>query len=143
MARRCDQIACLVAGILSGAACANMAATPSARQVVSRPGASTPIASAPTPVTSATGSLAVELEPTPARPQSPRLSATDQGRIVDSAIFRVSVPEGGPCRGPVNAKATIVVFNSFEGSWCRQADVTVDQIARDYSDQVRVCFRHF
>jgi protein-disulfide isomerase len=115
----------IAAALFAAAACATQphSATPAVLPAPSRPVAEKPLAPAPVPTTG--------------------VSASDQERIVDASIDRVAVPSGGPSRGPANAKVTIIVFNSFESPWGRQLDLELDQLAREYPDDLRIFFRHY
>src|SRR5438105_13897764 len=113
-----------IAGVLfAAAACATHTAAPAVSLAPSRPGAEKPLAPAPAP--------------------PPRVTASDQERIVDASIDLVAVPTGGPSRAPANANVTIIVFNSFEGPWGRQVDLELDQLAREYPNDLRTFFRHY
>jgi hypothetical protein len=112
-----------IAAVFAASACSAHTATPVVSPTPSRPGAEEP--------------------PAPAAAPTTQVSASGQERIVDASIDRVAVPSGGPSRGPANAKVTIIVFNSYEGSWGRRVDLELDQLAREYPDDLRTCFRHF
>jgi len=56
---------------------------------------------------------------------------------------RVHFAAGGPSLGPAGAKVTIVEFSDYQCPYCRQAEPIVQQVLREYPEQVRLVFRHF
>lgn len=46
-------------------------------------------------------------------------------------------------KGPENAKVTLVEYSDFECPYCLNHKATVDQIVKNYGNDVRVVFRHF
>ena len=58
-------------------------------------------------------------------------------------VQRAEVAATGPSKGPANAPVTIVEFSDFECPFCSRANVTVDQVMKEYGDKVRLVFRHF
>ncbi len=58
------------------------------------------------------------------------------------AVERIAVPLGGAQRGPSTAKVTIVEFSDFQCPFCARANTTLDQLLRDYPNDVRILFRH-
>jgi protein-disulfide isomerase len=57
-------------------------------------------------------------------------------------VERIAVPLGGPQRGPSTAKVTIVEFTDFQCPFCGRVIPTLDQLLRDYPNDVRILFRH-
>ena len=57
-------------------------------------------------------------------------------------VERIAVPLGGAQRGPSTAKVTIVEFSDFQCPFCARAIPTLDQLLRDYPNDVRILFRH-
>ncbi len=54
------------------------------------------------------------------------------------------VPPGDhPQRGPADAPVTIVEYSDYQCPYCRQAEDTVDQVLREYGDQVRLVYMDF
>ena len=51
--------------------------------------------------------------------------------------------EGFPAKGPENAPVTIVEFSDFECPFCARVVPTLDQVAEEYGDRVRIVFRQF
>lgn len=47
-----------------------------------------------------------------------------------------------PVKGPEDAEITIVEFSDFQCPFCRRVTPTLDQIEKEYGDQVRVAFKH-
>ena len=58
------------------------------------------------------------------------------------AVERVAVPLGGAQRGPSTAKVTIVEFSDFQCPFCGRVIPTLEQLLRDYPNDVRILFRH-
>lgn len=54
----------------------------------------------------------------------------------------VDVPSHSPCKGPKNAKVTIVEFSDFQCPYCSRVVPTVHKIIDTYKDDVRFCFRN-
>jgi len=48
--------------------------------------------------------------------------------------------EGAPSRGPANAKVTIVEFSEFQCPFCKKFQPTIDQIVKEYPNDVRHVF---
>jgi predicted DsbA family dithiol-disulfide isomerase len=47
------------------------------------------------------------------------------------------------CRGPENAKVTVVEFGDYECPYCRNAEAFVERIIDARADKVRFCFKQF
>ncbi|MBM4782507.1 MAG: thioredoxin domain-containing protein [Archangiaceae bacterium] len=56
---------------------------------------------------------------------------------------RVTVEAKGPAKGASEAKVTIVEFSDFQCPFCSKAEPSVDEVMKNYSDKVKVVFRHF
>ena len=56
--------------------------------------------------------------------------------------FEVS-SKGSPAKGPEDAPVTIIEFSDFECPFCSRVLPTLEQIAEQYGDQVRIVFRQF
>jgi len=56
---------------------------------------------------------------------------------------RVTVEAKGPSKGAETAKITIVEFSDFQCPFCSKAEPSVDEVMKNYSDKVKVVFRHF
>jgi protein-disulfide isomerase len=57
-------------------------------------------------------------------------------------VERFRVPLDGPAKGPANAKVNIVEFSDFQCPFCSRVVPTVEQILKQYPNDVRVFFRH-
>ena len=57
-------------------------------------------------------------------------------------VERIAVPLGGAQRGPSTAKVTIVEFSDFQCPFCGRVIPTLEQLLRDYPNDVRILFRH-
>ena len=57
-------------------------------------------------------------------------------------VERIAVPLGGAQRGPSTAKVTIVEFSDFQCPFCGRVNPTLEQLLRDYPNDVRILFRH-
>ncbi|MBZ0114203.1 MAG: thioredoxin domain-containing protein [Thermoanaerobaculia bacterium] len=51
--------------------------------------------------------------------------------------------DGHPTLGPDTAPVTIVAFSDFECPYCERVVPTIEQVRKNYGDQVRVVFRQF
>ena len=58
------------------------------------------------------------------------------------AVERIAVPLGGAQRGLSTAKVTIVEFSDFQCPFCGRVIPTLEQLLRDYPNDVRILFRH-
>ena len=61
----------------------------------------------------------------------------NESRVVDT------VGEARLATGSATPKVTIVEWSDFQCPACKQAQYLVKEILRDYSDQVRLVYRHF
>jgi protein-disulfide isomerase len=57
-------------------------------------------------------------------------------------VDRVRVPLEGPIKGPPNAKVTIVEFSDFQCPFCGKVGPTMQQIEKNYPNDVRIVFMH-
>lgn len=53
------------------------------------------------------------------------------------------VAEGDHVKGGVNAKVTLIEYSDFECPYCLRHFETMQKIAADYGDKVKIVFRHF
>lgn len=51
--------------------------------------------------------------------------------------------KGAPRRGPANAPVTLVEFSDFQCGFCTRALATVQQIMKEYPNQVQWLFKHY
>ncbi len=56
--------------------------------------------------------------------------------------LRLSVSDSGPSRGNPEAPVTIVEFADFECPYCRQMHETLTAVLADYTDEVRLVYKH-
>ena len=56
--------------------------------------------------------------------------------------LRLSVSDSGPSRGNPEAPVTIVEFADFQCPYCRQMHETLTAVLADYSDEVRLVYKH-
>lgn len=50
---------------------------------------------------------------------------------------------GSPVKGPAGAKVTIVEFSDFQCPYCRRGYETMEQVAKQYPNDVKIVFKHF
>jgi len=72
---------------------------------------------------------------------APAQPAVQPGRPDPSRRYSVNT-EGAPSRGNPEAKLAIVEFSDFQCPFCRRVGPTLEQIEREYGDQVRIVFKH-
>jgi protein-disulfide isomerase len=60
-----------------------------------------------------------------------------------SAVYSVPIDASDPIKGPASAKVTIVEAAEFACPFCRLAEPTMDQIAKEYGAEVRFVFKHY
>ncbi len=53
------------------------------------------------------------------------------------------VADGFPAKGPASAPVTIIEFSDFECPYCSRVVPTLDRVAEEYGDKVRLVFRQF
>ncbi len=56
-------------------------------------------------------------------------------------VYDVPV-DGSICKGPANAKVTIMEFSEFQCPFCSRVLPTLKKIDEEYKGKVRVCFKH-
>ncbi len=72
-----------------------------------------------------------------AAPQANKRPQEDPNKVYD-----VPVNPGDAVKGPANAKVTIVEFSEFQCPFCKRVNPTIDQIMKQYGNDVRVVFKH-
>jgi len=92
-----------------------------------------------------TGALGCASAPPPSKTAPPAVAAVPAGAALvpeGPPVERIAVPLGGPARGPATAKVTIVEFSDFQCPFCGRVNATLEQLLRDYPNDVRILFRH-
>jgi protein-disulfide isomerase len=80
--------------------------------------------------------------PGAARPQAPQPRGPQPGSPDPGAVYSVPI-EGAPYAGPKNAKVTIVKGFEFACPFCQRVIPTLDQIEKDYGDDVKVVYKNY
>lgn len=79
-------------------------------------------------------------EPGPPETQG-AYAPSDQAEMrIDQADYRVS---DAPAKGPEDAPVHIVEFSNFPCPFCGELAATLEQVAEEYGDDVRIEYRHF
>ena len=60
----------------------------------------------------------------------------------DNKIYEVKVNPSDAVKGPANAKVTIIEFSEFQCPFCSRVLPTLEQVRKEYGDQVRIVFKH-
>ena len=71
----------------------------------------------------------------------PSLPSARPGRPDPDRHYQISLKDE-PMRGPSDAPVTIVEFSDFQCPFCQRVGATLDQVQREYGDQVRIAFKH-
>jgi len=95
--------------------------------------AATEIAGVQTALTGLQSSLKAAAAPAP---QPARAGKPDPNRR-----YTINT-KGSPARGPDDAKVTVIEFSDFQCPFCSRVNPTLDQIEKEYGDQVRIVFKH-
>lgn len=67
---------------------------------------------------------------------------TASGRERGRSAWPVGIGSNGLVRGNPNALVTLVVFEDFQCPFCARHAQVIDQLAREYGDDLRIVFRH-
>jgi protein-disulfide isomerase len=71
----------------------------------------------------------------------PAVPSARTGRPDPDRRYQISLKDE-PMRGPEDAPVTIVEFSDFQCPFCQRVVATLDQVQREYGDQVRIAFKH-
>jgi protein-disulfide isomerase len=63
-------------------------------------------------------------------------------RTFNPIRYEVNAP-GRPSRGPAKAPIVLVLFSDFQCPYCRDFNLTIDDILKKYGDKARLVFRQF
>ncbi len=85
-------------------------------------------------LTEAVGNAPTAAAPSPSRAARP-------SRPDPSRRYSVST-QGAPVRGNPEAKIAVVEFSDFQCPFCGRVTPTLDQVEREYGDDVRIVFKH-
>jgi protein-disulfide isomerase len=66
----------------------------------------------------------------------------DRGRQPDTTIYPIKT-DGSPILGPADAKVTITEFIDVQCPWCAKEWPKIQQIMKEYPNDVRVVFKNF
>jgi protein-disulfide isomerase len=89
-----------------------------------------------------TAAIGCASAPPPSKLTPPAVAASTALIPEGPPVERIAVPLGGPARGPSTAKVTIVEFSDFQCPFCARVNATLEQLLRDYPNDVRILFRH-
>jgi protein-disulfide isomerase len=56
--------------------------------------------------------------------------------------LQAEIQEGRAIKGPANAPITIVEYSDFECPYCTRGYQTIQEVEKNYGDQVRIVFKH-
>jgi protein-disulfide isomerase len=84
----------------------------------------------------ATPATAAKAEPSKAGPTTP-----PPAKPAEDTVYKVPVGNA-PCKGPADAKVTIIEFSEFQCPFCSRVIPTLKQVKDTYGNDVRVCFKH-
>jgi len=73
----------------------------------------------------------------PANPSDNKKPAAPQ----DNTVYKVPVGNAA-CKGPADAKVTIIEYSEFQCPFCSRVGPTIKQVLQTYGNDVRVCFKH-
>lgn len=51
-------------------------------------------------------------------------------------------PAGAPWKGNGNAKVVLQIFSDYECPYCKRVEPTLDQVAKEYGDRIKIVWRH-
>jgi protein-disulfide isomerase len=71
----------------------------------------------------------------------PAAAPARPGRPDPNKVYQVAIGKA-PTKGPKNAKVKIVEFSDFQCPFCSRVTPTLEQVQKEYGDQVSVSFKH-
>jgi protein-disulfide isomerase len=77
----------------------------------------------------------------PGKPGDPKAPAGPQGRPDPALAYKATVDDAH-VKGSQQALVTIVEWSDFQCPFCSRVNPTMEQIAKEYGDKVRVAFKH-
>jgi protein-disulfide isomerase len=80
-------------------------------------------------------------EARPAAPAGPAPAAARAGRPDPNKHYAINT-KGSPRRGPEKAQLDLVEFSDFQCPFCSRVNPTLNQINKEYGDQVAIVFKH-
>jgi protein-disulfide isomerase len=80
-------------------------------------------------------------EARPAAPAAPAAAAARAGRPDPNKHYAINT-KGSPRRGPEKAQLDLVEFSDFQCPFCSRVNPTLNQINKEYGDQVAIVFKH-
>lgn len=74
-------------------------------------------------------------------PARPTAQEQPQAPPEDTTVYKVTVAEDDPVRGPKDALVTIVMWSDFQCPFCKRVEDTMKQIADTYKNDVRIVWK--
>ena len=90
--------------------------------------------------TSQTQPTALKVNPAPANNNNPQQPAKPSPPPADNTVYKVPVGNGS-CKGPADAKVTIIEYSDFQCPFCSRVVPTLKQVTDTYGNDVRICFK--
>jgi len=76
-----------------------------------------------------------------AGPDKPAAAAKPDAEEEDKAVWKVTVLDDDPVRGPKDALVTLVVFSDFQCPFCKRVEDTLKQVSDTYAQDVRMVWK--
>ena len=73
--------------------------------------------------------------------QNPNQPPKPAAAAADNTVYAVPVRDAY-CKGPADAKVTIIEYSEFQCPFCSRVGPTIKQVVDTYGNDVRVCFKH-
>jgi protein-disulfide isomerase len=77
----------------------------------------------------------------PAPPAAPANQPPQKGPGAGPEVYKVTVADA-PTKGGKQPKVTIIEFSDFQCPFCSRVNGTIDQLLKDYGNDISVSFRH-